>query len=599
MRNITKVTLLAIVLLAVAACQPIYPPTLGVDLAGTSWVLSSLDGDLPLPGTSVTLDFGADGSVSGSDGCNQFSTTFTQDADSLTINQPTASTMMACAEPIMDQAAAYATALAETTNFSATQRQLTLKTGDQILATFVIITQDLAGTEWEVIAYNNGREAVVGLLTGTEISADFGEEGELSGNAGCNQYFGGFSVDDNAIEIGPVGATLRFCDDPPGVMEQESEYLAALESAATFSIRGNLLEMRTADDAIAVMMTRKLVVDLPPPAPAPTPATATGRVAGTQSLNIRSGPGVNFPVIGFARLGDEGEIVGRSADARWWAVSVPSAPDGIGWVSADFVIATNADDVPVIAPSAPVVVPTAVTPPVAPTPVPPPTATPSAELSFWAERTNLNQGQCTRLNWSVEHVQAVWVYPQGERYDRFPRTGQGSEQVCPTSTTTYEMRVLLRDGSTVFREVTINVTPAPPTATPTPAPPPPTATPAPTPDRLAGTRWEVVNYNNGQGALVSLIADTRISVDFGTDGQITGSAGCNTYFAPYQVTGNAITISEPGATQTVCAEPEGVMEQEAEFLAALQTAATFSIDGDTLEMRTASDQIAIVATQVP
>jgi hypothetical protein len=51
---------------------------------------------------------------------------------------------------------------------------------------------------------------------------------------------------------------------------------------------------------------------------------------------------------GFARDGDEGEIVGRSADGRWWAAAVPSAPGGVGWASADFVIATNAENVPVI-----------------------------------------------------------------------------------------------------------------------------------------------------------------------------------------------------------------------------------------------------------
>ena len=250
-----------------------------------------------------------------------------------------------------------------------------------------------------------------------------------------------------------------------------------------------MLQMRTADDALAVIMKRKVVVDLP--APKPTPKTPTGRVVGAQTLNIRSGPSTAFPVIGAARAGDEGEIVGRSADARWWAVSAPALPGGIGWVSADFVLATNAENVPVIAspppptprPPTPTPVPTA-----RPTSAPPPPPTPSPEISFWADRTNIAQGECATLNWSVQNVQAVWVYPLGEPYNRFPRTGQGSEVVCPSNTTTYEMRVLLRNGSTVFRQVTINV------ATPAPPPPPPPAA-----DPLAGTRWDVVNVNTGQG----------------------------------------------------------------------------------------------------
>ena len=80
---------------------------------------------------------------------------------------------------------------------------------------------------------------------------------------------------------------------------------------------------------------------------------------------------------------------------------------------------------------------------------------------------------------------------------------------------------------------------------------------------------------------------------------MTGSAGCNNYFGPYQASGTNITIQPPAATSQACAEPEGVMEQEAQFLSALPTAATFRLDGDSLELRTAGDQIAVMLTRVP
>ena len=629
MRTIAKVALLAMVVLVLAACQPVAAPTAppvdtavppaagpttpaesaapGFNLAGTHWVLSSLNGSLPLPGASVTLQFDPDGSATGSDGCNRFRTTYTQDGASLTFGQPMASTMMACPEPVMNQATAFAAALAATTDFTATSRQLILRAGDEILATFVADSQSLDGTAWDVISYNNGREAVVSLLLGTEITANFGANDELTGNAGCNQYLASYSISGNAIEIGTPGTTFRFCPEPEGVMDQEFEYLNALQSAATYSFQGDLLEMRTAADQTAVVMVRKVIVDLPAPEPEPAPeaATPTGRVTGTQTLNIRSGPGTNFPVIGAARNGDEGEIIGRSADGGWWQVSAPALPGGAGWVSVDFVLATNVENVPVVAaPSPPPSTPTRVPPPPTPTPLPqatalPPTATPAAEISFWADRTTINQGQCATLNWSVQNVQAIWVYPRGEPYSRFPRTGQGSEVVCPPVTTTYEMRVLMLDGSTIFRTITINVIAPAPTVPPAPtAPPPPTATPAPAPDPLAGTRWEVVNYNNGS-AITTLLPDTRITMDFGTDGRITGRAGCNSYSAGYRVNGSGITIEQPAATSLWCGEPKGVMDQEANFLAALQSAATFRIDGNLLDMRTAADQIAVIANRAP
>ena len=534
--------------------------------------------------SSVTLTFGADGTLSGSDGCNQFNTTYVEDGDSLTVDQPGASTMMACEDAVMAQATALMAALAATTTFSVADGQLALSDGSQTLATFDAASSDLIDTAWDVVNYNNGREAVVGLLEGTELTAYFDAEGMVTGNAGCNQYFAEYTTDGSNITIGQPGSTMMFCGEPEGVMDQESEYLAALQSAATYSIRGDLLEMRTAADQMAVLMTRRAIVDLPEPAP--EPSTPTGVVTGAQALNIRTGPGTAFPVIGVARNGDVGEIVGRSADGNWWVVSVPSAPGGVGWVSASFVTATNADDVPVVEspPPPPTPTPRPVPPTPVPTPTPQPLATPTSEIAFWADRTTIDQGQCATINWSVQNVQAVWVYPQGQAYNRFPRAGQGNEVVCPPATTTYEMRVQMRDGSTQFRQLTINVNPAPP--------PPPS-------NPLSGTRWDVVNYNNGRQAVISLIGGTAISMNFGADGQVTGTAGCNSYFAVYRVNGNNITVGQPGSTSLFCAEPEGVMTQEAEFLAALQSAATFSINGNTLEMRTADNQIAIVATRAP
>ncbi len=479
-----------------------------------------------------------------------------------------------------------------------------LRGGNEILATFVAESQDLAGTNWQVTGYNNGREAVVGVIDGSEITANFGTDGQLSGEAGCNNYSAGYTVNGDTLTIGEIATTFRFCESPPDVMTQEAEYLIALSTVATFGMEGNLMVLRAANGETAVLLSPRLEVDLPQPEP--EPAMPTGRVTAPSGVNIRSGPGTHYPILGFAVFGDEGEIVGRNPAGTWWAVSVPSAPNGIAWVSADFVLASNVADVPVIEPAPPVAVPPIVVTPIATrTPIPAATATPTAQISLWADQTSINQGQCTRLNWDVQNVQAVWVYPRGENYARFPRAGQGSEQVCPTATTTYEMRVLLRDGSTVFREVTVNVVGQAPTATPTNTPQPaPTNTPQPAPtntpaaDLLNGTRWEVVQFNDGNG-ITTLIADTRITTEFGADGQVTGNGGCNGYFGSFSTSNNEITISSLGATSQLCPEPEGVMEQEAAFLLTLPSATRFRIDGNRLELRNSGDQIVAIMDRAP
>ena len=106
------------------------------------------------------------------------------------------------------------------------------------------------------------------------------------------------------------------------------------------------------------------------------------------------------------------------------------------------------------------------------------------------------------------------------------------------------------------------------------------ATPAAAAAGLAGTAWKVINYNNGNQAVVSLITGSEISLNFGTDGQVNGSAGCNRYTGPYQSRRTRRSRSARWRRRMMaCASPEGVMEQETKYLAALQNAATYSIDG--------------------
>ena len=222
-------------------------------LAGTGWTLVTLNGQPALTETIVTLNFGTVLRASGSDGCNSYNTAYVADETTIKFQAPIAGTMMACPEPIMEQAAAFAEALEQAANFQIQGGQLTLSDEDgKELATFDEQSTDLAGTSWEVISYNNGKQAVVSVLLGTSLTANFDKEGSISGSAGCNDYNASYESDGTSkIKIGPAITTRKACPEPAGVMEQELQYLQALETAATYSIDGNKLEMRTAEDAIA------------------------------------------------------------------------------------------------------------------------------------------------------------------------------------------------------------------------------------------------------------------------------------------------------------------------------------------------------------
>ncbi len=51
-----------------------------------------------------------------------------------------------------------------------------------------------------------------------------------------------------------------------------------------------------------------------------------------------------------SQAGQSAVVVGKSEDGQWWAISIPVAPNGTGWVSAGWVTTTNVSNVPVLPP---------------------------------------------------------------------------------------------------------------------------------------------------------------------------------------------------------------------------------------------------------
>jgi heat shock protein HslJ len=85
---------------------------------------------------------------------------------------------------------------------------------------------------WQLVAYGND-EGISIVTPGLRTNASFQAEGSLSGNAGCNNYFGTYkAADDGSFTIeGPLGSTLMFCEQ---FMDEEATFLAALQSAEGF-----------------------------------------------------------------------------------------------------------------------------------------------------------------------------------------------------------------------------------------------------------------------------------------------------------------------------------------------------------------------------
>ena len=95
-----------------------------------------------------------------------------------------------------------------------------------------------------------------------------------------------------------------------------------------------------------------------PPTPTPIPPQATTK----QQVNVRQGPGTNFPIAGKMPTNTSAVILGKNDNSQWFQVAFPDAAHP-GWVASAFVTVTGSiDQLPVVAVA------------------PPPTATPGGPV---------------------------------------------------------------------------------------------------------------------------------------------------------------------------------------------------------------------------
>jgi uncharacterized protein YraI len=213
-----------------------------------------------------------------------------------------------------------------------------------------------------------------------------------------------------AYGVAPAGATARVI----GKSEDGQWWVVRLNPAnvgagygwvdAQYTQANNVENVQTIQNP----STYATVPPAPPPSGAPS-ATAVDYV------NVRTGPGTNYPVLGVASPGATGEVSGKSADGGWWQVKIPTqyTSSGLAWVSADYVITENTGSVPVVeAPPAP--------PPVETAPPPPTTSATGCLLVSQspADNTSYNQGTPFSTTWVLQNT-GTEKWSQGEMDTRY------------------------------------------------------------------------------------------------------------------------------------------------------------------------------------
>jgi heat shock protein HslJ len=250
---------LTCLLLAAACSSPAEDDTVAPTIAdpstpvGTVWRWTSLTGPESLevsnPGR-YTLELSEDRNYAVRADCNTGGGSYTLEGDRLTLG-PGPMTMAACPPDSLGDR--FVVLLGRVVGFVRDADRLTLHLGDDAgtMELEAMRPVALGGTSWLVRGYNNGKQAVVSVATGTTLHVTFGEDGSVGGSSGCNSFTAGYQVDGRSISLGAAATTRKMCAGEE-VMEQEAAFLAALATAATWEIRGERLQLRTAEGSLAV-----------------------------------------------------------------------------------------------------------------------------------------------------------------------------------------------------------------------------------------------------------------------------------------------------------------------------------------------------------
>jgi heat shock protein HslJ len=237
-------------------------------LAGTAWQLVTLNGQPPAADSNITLTYLDESRASGHAGCRDYLLGY--EASEKGINfYYTAMVGDVCLEPhspssrdiLLRQEGAFTDALSWTDRFrlaeGGEQLELLSARGESLVFERLApaALPPLEGPTWVLLSTVEYRAlegldrplaAPLDVISGSEVTLQFAQ-GAVGGTAGCNQYSAAYSLRGAALSIDDPISTKMFCQEPPGVMEQEQRFLSWLAHAAEAQVHGRQLWLDTDD----------------------------------------------------------------------------------------------------------------------------------------------------------------------------------------------------------------------------------------------------------------------------------------------------------------------------------------------------------------
>jgi len=129
------------------------------------------------------------------------------------------------------------------------------------------------------------------------------------------------------VSFAPVATTRLPVSAPPATPEQPDETGPVLLASAA-------LDLSTVEAGLSGLETIQPADPEPVVAPDPEPERDVRRVTGTR-VNMRFGPGTNFPVIGKLQMGQQVEVL--EDDGNGWVRLRLQQGSQVGWIAASLV----------------------------------------------------------------------------------------------------------------------------------------------------------------------------------------------------------------------------------------------------------------------
>jgi heat shock protein HslJ/chitodextrinase len=602
-------------------------------LAETFWYLRSIGDNALISHTEIKADFeidegGLSGTISGSSGCNAYNGSVDGTNGTFDVG-PLGTTSKACETDVMDQEGGYLDWLTRAYAYDRAGDQLLISTEHGILtyqSTPVLDqTQELQTTTWHLVTVGT-----LDAVPGSKATALFAGDGHsLSGFTGCNNFHGSYRTEPgNKLAISGFTSNLAACPSEE-LAKQEDALLIFLPSAISYIVIGTQMQIQTIDGSVINYTSVTPAKPVGPTAVINAPEhvdlgqlfnfDGSGSKAGDTSIiryewdmgdgTIITGPAhsyaynaagtyqVTLTVADQAGLTDTAEhtVVVRPVVEVVPPTAVINGPthaftndtltfDGSGSMAGDSPIATYAWDMGDGTTLKGATVEHAYNAPnsyevrltvtdedgksnsasqmilVQPTveAVPPTAVIEGPASAFVGDRVSFSASSSTEGSAAISGYQ--WQSSDGNN------TGPGADSGFTT--------VYVQPG-TYYPAVTVTDA-----------------------DGLSDSASMAITINADlQGAdwiLSNTIPGTTISLVFG-NGSLSGFAGCNSYNGTYRVPGKSNNVKVDPITSTGALCSEEIMNQESNYLAALQSASNFAINGNSLTLTTSSGTLTFYA----